>query len=241
LTYNNFQAQMMYNRFQIRLFSVVWSVVISLLCLSPVKLTLWELTPDGLMPAVWQQGTPPETKPAAQPAHLEWKNGTVFLTSPRGNWQSPAGWTVQQAEWTDLNHDNLPEVTLLVQRPFEPWPVDRLLPYGGRIQKHQDARGQSSHIILITWKQDHWGELWAGSALARPVRDFMAADINQDGKQELIVREGTYQDSDPSVASSLAVWKWSGFGFELISRLDHPSTRFNFIISRNNRSFILLQ
>ncbi len=130
---------------------------------------------------------------------------------------------------------------MLVQRPFEPWPVDRLLPYGGRIQNHHDADGNSSHIILIGWKRDHWGEVWAGSALARPVRAFKTADLNQDGKQELVVLEGNYDDMETSSASSLAVWQWGGFGFELVSRLERPVQQFALVFSRLNAVLILLQ
>ena len=31
----------------------------------------------------------------------------------------------------------------------------------------------SSHIILIGWKKDHWGEVWAGSALADQSNNLM--------------------------------------------------------------------
>jgi hypothetical protein len=212
-----------------------------LLSLSPARLGLWQLTPDGLQAAAWQTaaGMPAARLSASQDLRLT--GGILTITSPNGNWQSPAGWIVQQADWTDLNHDNQPEVTLLVQRPFEPWPVDKVLPYGGRIQSHQDASGHSSHIILIGWKKDHWAEVWAGSALARPVRSFIGADLNLDGKQELLVREGSYQDSDLVAASTLSVWQWNGFGFDLITRLERSSKRFDLIISKQNQPLILLQ
>ncbi|MEI8131763.1 MAG: hypothetical protein WCG34_04980, partial [Leptolinea sp.] len=148
---------------------------------------------------------------------------------------------VQQAEWTDLNHDGNPEVTLLVRRPFEPWPVDRILPHGGRIQAHQDAEGMSSHIIMLGWKKDHWGEVWAGSALARPVQQFGIADLNRDGKEELVVMEGNYQTKNSAPASSLAVWQWDGFGFELISRIDKPTNYFKILKTKQNQEFILIE
>ncbi len=99
----------------------------------------------------------------------------------------------------------------------------------------------SSHIILIGWKKDHWGELWAGSALARPVRSFFAVDLNNDGIQELITREGRYQDTDPSHASTLAVWRWNGFGFDLVSRVEKQSQRFTVIMDVERNCLLLLQ
>jgi hypothetical protein len=241
LTYNNFQVQNMQVGYRSRIIFTLWTVIALLVSLSPIPLTLWSLTPQGLEPAAWQQATPITIGMADPPALLEWKNSTVKITGDKGSWQSPAGWIVQQAEWTDLNHDNQPELTLLAKRPFEPWPVDRVLPYGGRIKNHQDAGGNSSHIILITWKKDHWGELWAGSALARPVRSFEAVDMNQDGRQELVVLEGSYEDSDPSNASSLAIWQWNGFGFNLVSRLERPVRTFIPVLSQQGTAMILLQ
>jgi hypothetical protein len=209
--------------------------------LSPVKLTLWELTQGEMRSAIWQTVISSHQMKTPESVELEFKDGSAQITSPGGTWSSPVGWTVQQAAWTDLNHDGIPEVTLLVRRPFEPWPVDRVLPYGGRIQNHQDRNGQSSHIILIGWKKDHWGELWAGSALARPVRSFQSADLDQDGAQELVVLEGDYKDSDPFAAESLAIWKWNGFGFDLVSRLEQPARRFSIAVNEKRQAIILLQ
>jgi hypothetical protein len=211
----------------------------SLLCTSPVHISLLQWSEDGLQPAGWQMAiplAPPHDEPAVE---LKLENGSVALVSQQGKWTSPDTWQVQQAAWTDLNHDGHPEATLLVRRPFEPWPVDRLLPHGGRIQFHQDAEGMSSHIIMIGWKKDHWGEVWAGSALARPVRQFEVTDLDHDGKQELVVLEGNYGNGIPILAGSLAVWQWDGFGFELVSRIEKSIDRFVIIKTTQNQEMIL--
>ncbi len=213
----------------------------SLLGMSPVNLSVWEMASGELQPAAWQIATSISAAQKPESYRIDLNDGTAHILGSTDNWTSPAGWTVQQAEWTDLNHDGIPEVTLLVRRPFEPWPVDKVLPYGGRIRNHQDANGQSSHIILIGWKKDHWGELWAGSALARPVRAFKTADMDGDSLQELIVLEGNYDDSDPSAGESLAVWKWNGFGFDLVSRLEQSIRRFSITITEKEQAIILLQ
>jgi len=242
LSYNIFQVETMPIPILKRVIPVFIYIPVLFFISSPLSLTLWQLTPDGFMKAGWQTGGPVKmTVEAYTAARLDWDDGNVAIVSPQGRWQNPSGWSVQQAQWTDLNHDGQSEVTLLVQRPFAPWPVDKILPSGGRIQAHQDAAGQSSHIILIGWKKDHWGELWAGSALARPVRSFEAADLDQDGDQELLVREGDYQDTDATSASTLAVWKWNGFGFDLITRMIRPSAHFNLIMSKDQKNLILVE
>lgn len=212
----------------------------SLVTISPARLSLWQLSDNQLQSAVWQQANPLSS--SLQPPEVQMKlaNGSVTLQSPLGSWESPDTWQVQQAVWTDLNHDGNPEMTLLVRRPFEPWPVDRLLPHAGRIQAHQDVDGMSSHIIMIGWKKDHWGEIWAGSALARPVQQFQAADMDADGKQELVVLEGSYTDKNSPPARSLAVWQWDGFSFELISRLDQTFSQIAILKSSQNFGIILV-
>jgi hypothetical protein len=212
----------------------------SLLCASPVRIYLWQITEDSLQPAKWQMTYPLPPAQGQTTVEIKLLNGSVTLVSPLGNWNSPATWQVQQAVNTDLNHDGNPEVTLLVRRPFEPWPVDRILPHGGRIQNHQDAEGMSSHIILIGWKKDHWGEVWAGSALARPVQHFEVADLNRDGKQELVVLEGSYRSRSLFSSSSLAVWRWDGFGFELVSRVEKTVNHFVITKTRQNQEIILI-
>lgn len=215
--------------------------LIAITGLSPVTMTPFLLTDEGIKPANWQIATAPVEAQPPRDCSSKQDSGNFEILCSRGNWTSPAGWTVLQANWTDLNHDGIPEATLLVKRPFTPWPVDRVLPYGGYIKTHQDAKGFSSHIILIGWKKDHWGELWAGSALARPVRSFQAFDVDQDGRQELVVLEGSYTDRDSNSAADLAVWKWNSFGFDLVTRLDKPASRFITVKTENNTALILMQ
>ncbi len=219
-----------------------WILVLILICTSPVSIQPWILTSSGSLQTVWLTGKPVAGEPVIPVADLTLENGKVSILSSEGHWDSPAGWIVQQAVWSDLNHDNQPEVSLLVSRPFAPWPVDKFLPRGGRINMNHDSRGMSSHIILIHWKHNRWRELWAGSALARPVREFIIADMDGDTRQELVAREGTYQDTNPTRASTLAVWKWNGFGFDLVSRVEKPSQQINRIMTdQGDRDLILLQ
>jgi hypothetical protein len=147
-------------------------------------------------------------------------SGAAIRAGSQIRWESPPVWRVEQAQVTDLNRDGIPEATLLVWRPFKPWPVDAWLPNGGRIDKFQNSNGISSHIILIGWKQGSFRELWAGSAMADPVKLFTVADLMGNGRQYLVTLESQYDDLPSSPARRLKVWEWNGFGFTNVNGLE---------------------
>ena len=219
-----------------------------LLQTSPARLRALELEPAGLSPVTLPAGSV-SIKPVATadfnrdgfPESLHLSSGRLtILSGGQSVWQSPADWTVVQAGITDLNHDGTPEATLLVWRPFRPWPVDQWLPYGGRIAGFHDAEGNSCQIILIGWRGSVYGELWAGSPLAEPVRSFVVADLNGDKFQELVTLEGSYTDSRSAPARALKVWKWNGFGFTVVSSEEGPFNKMALVQATDGRNLILL-
>ncbi|MEL7590572.1 MAG: FG-GAP repeat protein [Anaerolineaceae bacterium] len=131
-------------------------------------------------------------------------------------WRSPADWQVQEAFFSDLDGDGVQELALLVWRAFEPWPVDRFMPQGGRIDSFHDAAGNSCHLVLVSLEDGNPRELWAGSALAKPIHSLAVADLDGDGHQELAAIEYDY-DGD-ATTGAVVVWAWSGFGFSLVDR-----------------------
>jgi hypothetical protein len=198
-------------------------------------LALCLVAPARLQLFIWEQGAFVQTPfPASiQPKKL---NNTVDLdndglleqvilkksivTIQRDDtslWSSPPNWEVKQVEITDLNHDGQPEVTLLLWRDFAPWPIDDYLVHPGRIQNFHDRLGYSCHLILIGWRQQAFREIWAGSALIDPLLTFATADLDKDGKDELIALEGRYDDH-LGLNNAITVWQWNGFGFTLLSR-----------------------
>ena len=155
------------------------------------------------------------------PEMLMLTDGRVAIrTGSETRWQSPPEWRVVQAQIADLNRDGQLEAALLVWRPFKPWPVDAWLPNGGRISGFHDSSGESCHIILIGWKWDAFRELWAGSALAEPVKEFAAVSLAGSGGQYLVTLEGEYDDPPSAPARRLKVWEWNGFGFTVVHELD---------------------
>jgi hypothetical protein len=200
----------------------------ALLQATPASPHLWVLKDDVLRTASLPAGSmlmEPSTQADldlnGRPETLSLADGDLtILSGAQSAWQSPPGWQVLQAGFGDLNNDSLPEVALLVWRPFQPWPVDAFLPNGGRIAGFHDQAGNSCHFILVGWVNDHYAELWAGSALADPLTAFRAADLDGDADQELVTLEGQYADLGSTPARKLKVWEWNGFGFSVVSSLE---------------------
>jgi hypothetical protein len=199
----------------------------SLLLLSPAALTAYKYSGDTLLATTYPSDghilmpvTQADLNGDGQLEDISITGNQVQITSSgQVVWQSPSGWQVKQAFSSDLNQDGQLEVALLIIRPFQPWPVDQWLPYGGRINGFQDQSGQSCHIILIGWRQNHYKEVWAGSSLSEPALEIGAADFNLDGKMELLTLEGNYNDPQTIPAHEIKLWEWNGFGFSLLSKL----------------------
>lgn len=223
-------------------------ILTSLLQASPVPLRALSLQSSGLevvpMPA--------QSAPLVHPISADFRGdgsletvrvgegSAAILSDNETLWQSPSTWQVKQGQITDLNADGLPELTLLVWRPFRPWPVDRWLPNGGRIADFQTADGQSCHIIMIGWMPDGYREVWAGSAMAEPVSSFAAADFNSDGHQELATLEGSYVHPGAIVSHILKVWEWNGFGFTVVSVMKGTFTKMIPVVAADGRILIFV-
>jgi hypothetical protein len=135
----------------------------------------------------------------------------------------PSSWKILAALHADLTHDGVPECTLLVWRPWQDWPIMRWSDTVSPIAANRDARGDSAHVILVepaavSGQPSAYRELWAGSALAVPIIQIAAGDVDGDGRKELIALEGDYPTGRYGPARHMAVWRWNGFGFSLDGR-----------------------
>jgi hypothetical protein len=231
-----------------KLFSILLLTLGMLLQAPPAPLRALDLGPAGLIPATIPTGTAP-VPPITQadlddngtPEILVMNDGRLSIYSGGETvWQSLQAWQIVQAAISDLNRDGKPEVTLLLWRPFHPWPADQWLPNGGRIANYHNAEGQSCHIILIGWTRAGYHELWAGSAMADPITSFAAADLDGNNTQELVALEGRYTDPKSAPAHTLKVWEWNGFGFTVVSSMDGTFPNMTLVQANNNRILILV-
>ncbi len=220
----------------------------ALTLLSPASLRSWTYVDEALLPVHLNAPSQPGSLPAevdldgdGAPERLDLTSGVLtILSNESPGWQSPAAWSVRQAAFTDLNRDGKPEVSLLVWREFRPWPSDGLLPHGGRIDSFHDADGWSCHLILVgSDGAGGYRELWAGSALADPITNFVAIDLDRDDRQELLTLENRYvDDRNKSPGRSLKVWLWNGFGFTAMDSVDRDILRFVVIRSGGSSQIV---
>jgi hypothetical protein len=218
----------------------------TLLQVSPAREQAWHLDASGLRAGP----VPARTSPLTYPDQADFKGDgqleTLNLTNGRARlliglavvWQSPPDWQVSQALISDVIHSGLPQAALLVWRPVRPWPVDKWLPHGGRIQSFHNSRGQSCQLILIGWRRDAFTEIWAGSALADPVLSFAVADLDGSGQEKLVTLEGAYADPRYAPAHDLKVWEWNGFGFSVVDSIQRSFTKMALAKDENGRIWI---
>lgn len=196
----------------------------------PAKDQAWGLRANRLIrlekswPAALGKAIPPLSKADldqdGQLECLEAEGGSVHITDCAATvlWRSPEGWLVPEAFMADLTNDGQAEAVLLVWRAFRPWPIDRIMKHGGRINSFHDSKGNSCQVILIGWHNAAYQEVWAGSALPKALSQLTPADLDGDGRLELAALESEYDQGRQG--GRLTVWRWQGFGFSLLDRQD---------------------
>ena len=125
-------------------------------------------------------------------------------------------WRVADAVWADVTGDGFPEWVLLVWRPWRDWPIQQWSQAPSPIAGFHGASGESCHLLLLDPASGR--ETWAGSALPVPLMALAVGDVDGDGLDEVVALEGDYATGPTGPASRVNVWRWQGFGFELVWR-----------------------
>ncbi|MFQ3663755.1 MAG: CapA family protein [Chloroflexaceae bacterium] len=94
----------------------------------------------------------------------------------------------------DPNDDGRTELLLLLWQPDET----------GRLR---------SQPYLLGWRGGRFRIIWGGSAPAIPIQDLAWADLEGDGRGELVALEGGAAPGD--AGEHVSVWRWHGWGFQL--------------------------
>lgn len=127
--------------------------------------------------------------------------GFLTITRQGPRWTSalyPMWWAAP----ADLDGDGVDEIVLGI------W---------SRTRRHDEPEPHRA-IWVLAWDGRELVPLWRGSALARPLADALVADLDRDGRAELLALERA------GAGCVLAAYAWNGFGFAGQARLSISCT-----------------
>jgi len=141
----------------------------------------------------------------------EMKDGIAYVI--KGDeiiFQSDEEWYVQEIIVGDFDNDGQNDFGLSLWKEGN---------YGNSkpfwVEENDDSYGM--HLFLYTWKRDEIAPLWHSSNLPKVNVRVRLFDIDNDERNELVVLERNYEKS--AIAPDyFAVWRWWGWGFELLYR-----------------------
>jgi poly-gamma-glutamate synthesis protein (capsule biosynthesis protein) len=121
-------------------------------------------------------------------------------------WQSPQEWWVDNFELADSNNDGMSDINLSVWKsgnfgPSKPFWIA------------ENDLSIKNHFFVIDLVGKTTKPIWQSSNLTAPNCEFKIADIDKDGKNDLVVIEGDYADWPSCKGKNIALWKWNGWGF----------------------------
>jgi len=120
-------------------------------------------------------------------------------------WKSQDNWWIDGFSLADSNHDGINDINMSVWREGD---------FGSSKPFWIDENDMSikNHFFVFDIKADRIIPVWQSSNLENPNREFCFYDIDNDGRQELVVIEGTYED-DGACGEYIAIWRWNSWGF----------------------------
>jgi hypothetical protein len=134
-------------------------------------------------------------------------------------WQSPGDYQVDSFALGDIDNDGKPNLVISLWKkgsfgelkPF--WHTEKDTSY-------------KNHLFVYKLQEDKFRQVWCSSDLDRPILSFKVRDVDGDGRNELVVREGQYKKiskdrytPDPDGSVRTTVWQWDEFGFSKKVRL----------------------
>jgi len=141
------------------------------------------------------------------PKNYNLENGRLTITeNEKMIWQSPSDWWIDNFALADSNNDGIVDINLSLwksgsfgtSKPF--W------------IKENDM-SVKNHFFVLGFSGGSIKQVWGSSNLAEPNCEFKIADVDNDGKNDLVVVEGDYLQKPKCAGNYVAVWKWNDWGF----------------------------
>ena len=148
-------------------------------------------------------------------------------------WQSPNDWWIDNFVIADSNNDGVLDINLSLwksgnfgtSKPF--W------------VKENDL-SVKNHFFVLDFVGDEMKQVWGSSNLVEPNCEFQIVNIDNDGKNDLIVIEGDYSQKPKCNGNYVAVWKWSDWGFSNEWRSDKGNFSNLEVEKINGKSYIVV-
>lgn len=141
------------------------------------------------------------------PEDINLKDGHLFIKGGRETlWESPTNWWVDSFFVGDATNNGQPELCLSV------WKEGSFGPYKPFWVEEEDTNVKN-HLFIYRLENSELKPIWQSSNLDYPIIKAALMDLDGDGDNELVIREGSY--TDPK-RQELGLWKWDEWGFKRI-------------------------
>ena len=168
------------------------------------------------------------------PGNFDLENGKLTITeNEKMIWQSPSNWWIDDFVLADSNNDGVVDINLSLwksgsfgsSKPF--W------------VKENDM-SIKNHFFVLDFSGDAIKQVWGSSNLVEPNCEFKIADVDDDGKNDLVVIEGDYSQKPKCGGNYVAVWRWNDWGFSNEWRSEKGNFKNLEIEKINEKSYIVV-
>ncbi len=162
------------------------------------------------------------------------KNGRLtIIENSKIVWQSPTDWWIDNFILADSDNDKVLDINLSV------WKAGNFGTSKPFWIKENDM-SVKNHFFVFDFIDETMRPIWQSSNLEAPNCEFVFADIDGDGKNDLIVIEGDYSQKPKCNGNYVAVWKWNGWGFSNEWRSEKGNFSDTEIEKINGKSYIIV-